>query len=143
MGVVLGMNCKLYYGVAGSTADTLVDNVRDAVLGLETGETDVTTRGNGGWTATMPTLKAGNIDCSLVWDTDDDFFQAVQSAYFSSGLIALLSLDAESGTGTGLDADFSVLNFTRNESLTEAVTVDITFKPGYSTRAPQWVYQGS
>ena len=143
MGVVLGMNCKLYYGTAGSTAATLVDNVRDLTLNLETGESDVTTRGNDGWVATVATLKNGTVDCTIVWDTEDDFFEAVQTAYFGASAIALLVLDGAAATGTGLDADFTVTNFTRNEQLTEAVTAQVTFKPTYSTRAPAWVYQGS
>jgi hypothetical protein len=143
MGVVLGMNCKLYYGVAGSTASNLVDNVRDLTLNLETGESDVTTRGNAGWVATVATLKNGSVDCTIVWDTDDAFFEAVQTAYFGSTAIALLVLDGVSATGTGLDADFTVTNFSRNEQLTEAVTANVTFKPTYSTRAPAWLYQGS
>ena len=141
MAVVLGMNAKLYYGEAGSSASNLVDNVRDVTLSLETGESDVTTRGNDGWRATVATLKDGSVETEIVWDTDDDFFDAVQTAYFSAGAIALQVLDGVSGTG--LDADFSITNFTRTEPLEEAVTASVTFKPTYSTRAPTWVTSGS
>jgi hypothetical protein len=41
--------------------------------------------------------------------------------------------------GSGLDADFSVLNIGRDETLTEAVKASVTVKPTYSTRAPAWV----
>ena len=143
MGVVLGMNCKLYFGAAGSTASTLVDNVKDVTLNLETGESDVTTRGNSGWVATVATLKNGSVDCTIVWDTSDAFFTAVQAAWSASSAIALLVLDGVSASGTGLDADFTITNFSRQEPLTEAVTATVTFKPTYSTRAPAWIVEGS
>lgn len=44
--------------------------------------------------------------------------------------------------GEGLDADFSITNFTRNEPLEEAITASVTAKPTYSTRAPAWVEAG-
>lgn len=40
--------------------------------------------------------------------------------------------------GEGLDADFSITNFSRKEALEEAITVSVTAKPTYSTRAPAW-----
>jgi hypothetical protein len=73
----------------------------------------------------------------MVWDSSDAGFAAIKTAYFTNTPLALLVLDAEDGEG--LDADFSVTNFSRNEPLEEAITVDVTVKPTYSTRAPTWV----
>lgn len=137
MAIKLGMDAKLYYGTAGTTASSLIDNVKDLTLNLSTQETDVTTRGNGGWVATKATLKEGSVDFSMVWDTSDAAFTAIQTAFFANTALAFLVLDEEDGQG--LDADFSVTNFTRNENLTDAITVDVTIKPTYSTRAPEWV----
>ena len=39
----------------------------------------------------------------------------------------------------GLQADFAITNFSRNEPLEEALTVSVTAKPTYSTVAPAWV----
>lgn len=137
MGIKLGMECKLYYGAAGSTANTLLANVKDLTLNLEKGEADVTTRANQGWRAVVATLKSGTVEFEMVWDTEDAGFAALKDAYFNNTAIALAVLDGESGEG--LDADFSVTNFSRNEPLEEAVTVNVTVKPTYSTRAPAWV----
>jgi hypothetical protein len=137
MAIKLGMDAKLYYGTAGTTAASIINNVKDVTLNLSTQETDVTTRGNGGWVATQATLKEGSLDFSMIWDTDDAAFTAIQTAFFANNSIAFLVLDEESGQG--LDADFSITNFTRNEALTDAITVDVTAKPAYSTRAPEWV----
>ena len=137
MAIKLGMEAKLCYGPAGSTATTELTNVKDVTLNLETGEADVTTRGNQGWRATVATLKNGSVEFEMLWDTADAGFTAIQQAYFSNTPIALAILDGASGSG--LDADFSITNFTRNEPLEEAITVSVTAKPTYSTRAPAWV----
>ena len=136
MSIKLGMHAKLYYGTAGALATTEVTNVKDLSLNLEKGESDVTTRGNNGWRAFVGTLKSGPIEWEMVWDTGDAAFNAIKNAYFNDTPIALAILDG--ANGEGLDADFSVTNFTRNEPLEEAITVNVTVKPTYSTRAPDW-----
>ena len=140
MSIRLGMQAKLYYGAAGATATTELTNTKDVTLNLETGESDVTTRGNQGWRATIATLKNGSVEFETVWDTEDAGFTAIKDAYFNNTPIALTILDGEGGSG--LDADFAVTNFTRNEPLEEAITVNVTVKPTYSTRAPTWVDGG-
>jgi len=137
MAIKLGMEAKLYHGPAGSTATSELTNVKDVTLNLETGEADVTTRGNQGWRATVATLKNGSVEFEMIWDTSDAGFTAIQQAYFNNTPIALAILDGAGGSG--LDADFSITNFTRNEPLEEAMTVSVTAKPTYSTRAPAWV----
>ena len=137
MAIKLGMEAKLYYGRAGSTANTELNNVKDVTLNLETGEADVTTRGNQGWRATVATLKSGTVEFEMIWDTGNAGFTAIKNAYFNNTPIALAILDYENGEG--LDADFSITNFSRNEPLEEAITVSVTAKPTYSTRAPAWV----
>ena len=136
MAIKLGMNAKLYYGTAGSLATTEMTNVQDVTLNLETGEADVTTRGNSGWRATAATLKTGSVEFKMIWDTGDAGFTAIKTAYFNATAIALAVLDATGGEG--LDADFTVTNFSRSEPLEEAITVSVTVKPTYSTRAPTW-----
>ena len=145
MAVKLGMEAKLYFdpsGVGGSTWTELT-NVRDNTLNLEKGEADVTTRGNSGWRATVGTLKDGSVEFEMVWDPDDDGFDAIQDAYFNDSVIGLAIMDGDIDTGTGLMADFSITNFTRNEPLEEAMTVSVTAKPTYSTSAPVWLEQGA
>ncbi len=137
MSVKLGMNAKLYYGTAGSRATSELRNTKDVTLNLETGEADVTTRGNQGWRAKVATLKDGSVEFEMVWDTADAGFTAIQQAWFNSSPIAFCILDGENGHG--LDADFVVTNFSRKEPLEEAITVSVTIKPTYSTRAPAWV----
>jgi len=141
MAIKLGMNCKAYYGVAGASATNLMPNVTDVTINLEKGEADVTTRGNSGWRATVGTLKDGSVEFEMIWDTAEAGFNAIKDAYFNDTAIALAFLDGVAGEG--LDADFTVTNFTRTEPLEEAVKAAVTVKPTYSTRAPEWVDAGS
>lgn len=151
MGAKLGMLAKLYrlssgtraaWPVSGAPANlTEVTNVRDVTLNLETGEADVTTRGNNGWKATIATLKDGSIEFEMVWDPTDAGFTALKDAYFNNTAIALAVLDgAKDVVGSqGLWADFSVTNLSREEPLEEAIKAKVTVKPTYSAVSPEWV----
>ncbi|MBK9128180.1 MAG: hypothetical protein IPM13_10310 [Phycisphaerales bacterium] len=123
---ILGMDAKLYYGTAGSAANTLMGNVRNVTLNLEAGEADVTTRANSGWRATAPTLRECSVEFEMVWDPDDAGFTAIKTAFLTNGLVALKVLDKLNGQGP--DGDFAITSFTRSEDLEEAITVSVTAK---------------
>ena len=123
---VLGMNAKLYYGAAGSSASTEMGNVKDVTLTLEAGEADVTTRANLGWRATAPTLRECTAEFEMVWDPTDAGFTAIKNAFLTAGMIALKILDKTGGQGP--DGDFAITSFSRNEALEEAITVSVTAK---------------
>jgi len=108
-------------------------------LNLEAGEADVTTRANNGWRATIATLRDGSVEWEMVWDTADAGFTAIKNAYFNGTIIGLSVMDGDIASGQGLQADFSITNFSRSEPLEEAITVSITAKPTYSTSSPTWV----
>jgi len=138
------MDAKLYCkigGVGGSGSWLELTNVKDVTLNLETGEADVTTRGNAGWRATIGTLKDGSVEFEMVWDTEDAGFSAIKDAYFDNAKIGFAVMDGDiAASGSqGLQADFSITNFSRKEPLEEALAVSVTAKPTYSDTAPQWV----
>ena len=145
MGKKLGKDCKFYYSgdlltgeAGGLPADlswNLIDNVRDLTLNLESGEADVTTRGNAGWRATMSTLKDGSLDFEMLWETGDAAFDALKDAWLLGTEIALAAMDgniAESDS-EGLVSNFVVTSFSRAEPLEEGVTVSVTVKPSSHT----------
>lgn len=133
--IVLGIDTVLYRGQAGATADTEVENVKDVTVNLESGEADVTTRKTKGWRASVATLKDASVEFQILYDTEDEDFQAFQEAYFQNTPIALFISD---GAGSGLDADFSITAFSQEQPLEDAVKVNVTAKPTASTRAPVW-----
>lgn len=143
MGAVLGLNAKAYYqtdGAGGSAGWNELVNIKDLSLNMEKAEADVTTRGADGWRATIGTLKEGAVEFQMVWDTSDTGFNALQQAFFNDTLIGLQILDGPGGEG--LIADFSVINFSRNENLEEALMVDVSVKITYSDTPPQWTTSG-
>jgi len=140
MAIKLGMEAVLKYkagGQAGGGSWTALGNVKDVTLNLETGEADVTTRANSGWRATVGTLKEASVEFEMVWDTADAGFTAIKNAFFNNAVIGLQVLDGTSGQG--LQADFSITNFSRSEALEEAITVSVTGKVTYSATAPSWI----
>lgn len=143
MSVRLGLDAVLYRntGAPGTALWISVNNVRDVTLNLETGEADVTTRGNNGWRATVGTLKDASIEFEMVWDTEDANFTALKNAFFDGTPIELAVMDGDMTVAgaQGLRAVCRVLNFTRTESLEEALTVSVTAKPTYSVLPPSWL----
>ncbi len=137
MGIRLGFQCKMYYGVAGAPASTEMANIGDAEFTLSKTEADVTTRGNLGWEATVGVIKQGDVSFDMIWDTDDPAFSFFLNAWLNDVPVAMKILDGEGGSG--LDADFSVMDIGRGEQLKEAVRAKVKVKPTYSTRAPAWV----
>ena len=138
----LGMDAKLYYKAGGQDAvgEWLeLANTKDVTLSLEAGEADVTTRANNGWRATVATVKDGTVEWEMVWDTGDAGFGAIKDAFLTNGVIGLQVLDDATGTGEGLQADFMITNFSRNEALEEAITVSVSAKVTYSATAPTWI----
>lgn len=133
--VYLGLDGKLYRGEAGATAADEVTNVKDVTLNLESGEADVTTRATQGWRASVATLKDASLEFEMLVDDEDDDYNAFAAAYFGNEAIAL-KVDVGSG---GLDADWSITNFSVNQPLEEAQTVSVTAKVTASDRAPAWV----
>jgi len=135
MSYKLGLEAKLFHGAAGATATTEMKNVKDVTLNIESGDADITTRASGGWKVTAAALKEASVEWTMVWDTADAGFNAIKTAYFNNAPLGLFVSD---GDGSGLDADFAIMGFSREEPLEEAITVKVTAKPTYLTRAPKW-----
>lgn len=129
---LLGMNAKIYQGATGAAVATLseMSNVKDVTLSLEADEADVTTRANQGWRATAPTLRQCTTEFEMLWKPGDPGFEAVKTAFLTSGTLRLAVLTGErTASGTeGPLGDFSIINFSRNEPLAEGVTVSVTAK---------------
>jgi len=138
MAVRLGLDARLYRHDGEDW--TNVGNVRDLTLSLETGEADVTTRGNAGWRATVGTLKDASIEFEMVWDTGDEDFTAIRDAFLNNATIKLLVMDGDriDEASQGLEASCRIMNFSRSEALEEAISVSVTAKPTYGATPPAW-----
>ena len=143
MGVKLGMDAKLYRNT-GSYASPVwneVKNVKDVTLNLEAGSADVTTRGNGGWRANIATLKDASLEFEMVWDTADDDFTAIRTAFLTNATLEFAVLDGPVATAgsQGLRATMAITNFSRAEPLEEAIKVSVTAKPTSADNPPEWM----
>ena len=131
MAIRIGFQGKLRYKVGGQDAGGSwlpLDNVQDVESSLESEEADATTRGLAatGFRATVPTLSSGEISFTMVWDTADAGFTALKNAYFAKGKIGIQALDGDTPGSQGIQGDFAVINFSRNEPLAEVMTVSVT-----------------
>ncbi len=142
MSVLLGMNAVLYRntGTYGSPVWSVMGDVKDVTLDLETDEADVTVRGNNGWKATQPTLRSATIEFEMVWDPSNAGFTAIQTAFLAGSSIEFLALDQPVATtgAQGLRATMAVSKFSREEPLADAIKVKVTLKVTYSANAPSW-----
>ena len=133
----IGLNCKFYRGDAGSIATTEVKNVRDVSTDLSLSTEDATTREAEGWEVIETILFSGNLEWEmLAKDTTDANLTAFRTAFLARTAIALAVLDKVNGEG--MDADYKITGFKRQESLKGIVSYAITAQPVFETRAPRW-----
>lgn len=130
MSLVDGWDCKLYYGTAGDQATTLLDNVKDGTLSLGAAEADVSVRGTA-FDLTAVVRHAVSFSFDLLYVFGDTGFAALETAYKTRAAIALLIADGAKMTPgvRGVDGDFVVTQFDRNEPLDGKITYSVTVKP--------------
>lgn len=139
----IGADCILYRNTG--TYDTPVWDevplVKDLTQTLEKGDADISTRGSGGWRVKIGTLKDGNLQFDLVWETGDEDFEAVRDAYLNNTLLDLAAMDGDitAAGSQGLRAEMSILSFTRAETLDGAVMAAVKAQPGSVVNAPEWM----
>lgn len=134
---ILGKDAKIYMAALvdpeappaiGALAE--VDNVKDATLNMEAGEADITTRANGGWRATVSTLRECSCEFDMLWKPGDSGFDMVKAAFLAGSLLEMALLDQDRATSgaQGPKGAFSVTSFSRGEPLEEALTVSVAVK---------------
>jgi hypothetical protein len=138
---VLGLNCHAYYSATPLTTTsyatplssaTEITNIKDLKINLSSEKTDISTRGGSGWKATAPTLKDGTITFQMLWKPADTAFTALLTAWQAGTEVAFFALDGVKTAASGSQGpagNFTVTSFNRNESLTEAVMVDVELSP--------------
>lgn len=159
MSILLGKNAKLYRLTTGSRASwgsansegfaeaaapsnlSEVTNIRDLSMPWTKQLADVSTRGSGGWTQQVGTMKNGEVTFQMMYDRADTHFMAFWSAFMADTTVACAVLDGDKATAgvAGMWADFIVSQFGKTENLTEGQMVDVTLVPTPSTVAPQIV----
>lgn len=141
MAFKLGLSAKLYRDT-GSAWDE-VTNVKNLTLNMDKGEADVSTRGNGGWKASVAALKDASVEFEMVWDLADADLTAIRNAFLNDTVVRFIILDGAIDTAAagcaGLQASFMVTKCTIPQNLEEAIMCQVTMKPTYAAVAPAWV----
>jgi hypothetical protein len=140
----LGKNAKAYVGTTVTTAATetgwetalaaatIADKVKDLKTNLQKDTAEISDRSNAaGFKTKVATLKDGTITFSMNWDPSSSVFTTLQNAYYNDTEIFFAALDrAFATTGAeGTAGNFQVSNFTRDEPLLGALTVDVELIP--------------
>ncbi len=149
MGIVLGLNAKLYIDDEASYVSPTwneLSNCKDLTQTLEKNDADVTVRGNNGWRAHVGVLKDGGLEFKMLWDTSDPNFQIILNAFLARAFpddsvnVAALDGDIETPGSQGLHSMMIVTTFTRNEPLEGPLDVDVKLMPTYFPAQPtEWM----
>ena len=132
----IGLDGKFYHGPSGAQATTEADNVRNVNLNLSKRTAEAVRRGKK-WVAKKPVVTEATLEFEIYDIEGDAFLAAVKNAFMNDTRIAFYPTDADSGEG--LDADFYVTNFSRNEANEEFIAYSVTAEPTDEERDPGWV----
>lgn len=133
-----GWEGQIFYGTAGTTGATLLENVKDISLNMEVERGNTTVRGD----STAPpietedvTIRKVGVEWGMIYDITDSAVEALlQAAADGTGVALRLKSYA---SGKGPDADFT-LSVTWAEPLNGEQMINFTASPSRSYgRAPQ------
>lgn len=104
---------KLYYGVSGAQASTLMENVLDCDWSVEPVMDDTTPRGDGSEIpveTAAPVARKASLKFTLPNDSGDNTCIALRAAAAGATPVAILTLDAAGGKGIDADVFLSCRN---------------------------------
>ena len=129
----VALDGSFYYGASGSQASTEAVNVENVVLNLSPQTAQALQRGK---TYTMNKVIALDATLSFdVWDIEGDgLVSAIETAVTGKSRIALYPTGQSSGKG--LDADYYITGFSRNE--TDLTKISVEAKPTDEERDPSY-----
>ncbi|MBN2132868.1 MAG: hypothetical protein JW741_25440 [Sedimentisphaerales bacterium] len=133
MAALIGLDAKLYRGVAGAPAATEMTNVRDVTLADEKGEANISRRGSR-WSVVKATRRKVSVNFTMINDDTDADLIALRAAYAADTPLAFKILDKTAGKG--VDADWEIMKMERGEPDETEQTISVTIKPTFVTRWP-------
>jgi len=133
--VRLGLSGQFCYGSEGSPATTVSENVDDVSLKLSKRAAEWVRRGRK-WVGFKPTVKEVSVEFKVLDVEGDALLAALESAWINDTRIALYPKNASSGKG--LDADFYVMDFNRDEDNEEVIQFSVVCRPTDELRQPQY-----
>ncbi len=129
MSIRMGFEGKIYYGVAGSTASTLLENIVDEGINIDPERAPTTVRGSG----SAPPVNTEQVvaltvsmEFSMIHDTTDTSLEALRVAAAAGDPVAIRMKDDASGKG--YDGDVT-LGIKESKSLKGEQKFDFTASP--------------
>ena len=136
MEMLIGLNAKLYQGNPGASPSAEVSIVGTVKLALEVGEATLKIRASNFELSETTLFKAG-LEFDILWDETDANFLALWTAFTTKAARACKCLSK--ANGKGIDADFKIFKFERNEDPEQGILANVAVKPCISSRAPAFV----
>lgn len=134
----IGLEGEFYYGAAGATPTSEALNVDSVSLSISKRTAERVKR-HRRYVTKKVTVTEATLSFEIADEEGDDFLTAVKNAAMNDTRIALYALDvkAEDG-GEGLDADWYITEFGRDENNTEFVNYKVTAVLTDENREPVW-----
>jgi hypothetical protein len=121
---------EIMSGAVENTDFAIYGNCQDVTLTTDTDEQTITAREDGGFEATIATVKRSTIEFGARWKKGDTFFGWIKDAWLNSAEIAVMAMDGpwDTSGNSGLIGNFSVTGFSREEPVAGIMTASITLK---------------
>ncbi len=137
---MLGLSAKLYRntGTYGTPTWTLVNNVTDLTGNDSMEEADASTRGDGGFAASEPTLRALELSFGMINKPADTDVAAFLAAYIARTSLDIAVMDGLMATvgSKGVRARYKIHQFPRAQELRGVQTFDVMLKPCVDANPP-------
>jgi hypothetical protein len=131
----IGLHGEFLYGAAGSPATTVANNVRNVNLNLSKRTAEALRRGKQ-WVAKKTIATEASVEFEIFDIEGDTFLAQIKTAFMNDAKVALYPKDDASGEG--LDADYYITGFSRNESNEDFIIYSVTAEPTDEQRDPTW-----
>lgn len=107
----MGFEGKIYYGAAGSAANTEITNSRDITYNIDPTKADTTIRGDGS-AVPITTERVTQLGVTIEWTmlnkTTDATLNALRTAAYAGSPVAIKTVDYASGKGYDGDCTLAI-----------------------------------
>lgn len=144
---VLAEDAKLFYSPTNNWAGTdwtEICNVMDVSLSMSVSEVEVTRRCSGGYREFLQGLVDASVEFGMLFEVGDAGYEAFRDAFNNKTTVVVYIASGDitvTGTYEGLKMEALVSNFSRDETLGDALKVNVTLRPASnaSGNVPTWL----
>jgi len=131
----IGLEGEFLYGTAGVTPTVEADNVDNVALAISKRTAERIQR-HKRYVAKKVTVTEATLSFEITDEDSDAFLAAIRAAAMADTRIAMFAKDITAGEG--LDADWYITEFSRDESNSEFISYKVTAVVTDEDRDPTW-----